>query len=196
MRAATPPSRSLGVAKRNLGVSAASAGGLALLCSTAIAPALAACNPAGPLINSGATVTCDSSSIQTGRIGNGPNGAPAAGNNVTVNVNDGATIAVTNTNAISLGNNAIITIGSIAGTAVTTVQTTTNNGADSGEYGKGDNTIEFNNNSIVTIYANGQVIARGTEQTAEAINPIGAGIRSLTMGSSRQERVRRSSLKT
>ena len=127
-------------------------------------------------------MTCDSSAIQTGRIGNGPNGAPGAGNNVAVNVNDGATLAVTNTNAISLGDNAIITIGSISGTTVTTVQTTTNNGADSGEYGKGDNTIEFNNNSIVTVYGNGQVIARGTEQTAEAINPIGAGNTILNYG--------------
>ena len=136
--------------------------------------ALAACSPGGPSIASGTTVTCSAGSTQTGRIGNGPNGAPGAGNNVTVNVNNGATISVTNTNAISLGNNAIITLGSGSGAAVT-VQTTTTSAFNGGEYGFGDNTIEFNNNNTLTVNANASVIASGPETTEEAINPIGAG---------------------
>ena len=137
--------------------------------------AIAACSPGGPAITSGATVNCNpAGGTQTGRIGNGPNGAPGAGNNVTVNVNNGATISVTNTNAISLGDNAIITLGSATGAAVT-VQTTTTTSGNGGEYGKGDNTIEFNNNSTLTINTNASVIASGPQTTEEAINPIGAG---------------------
>ena len=137
--------------------------------------ATAACSPGGPAITSGATVNCNpAGGTQTGRIGNGPNGAPGAGNNVTVNVNNGATISVTNTNAISLGDNAIITLGSATGAAVT-VQTTTTTSGNGGEYGKGDNTIEFNNNSTLTINTNASVIASGPQTTEEAINPIGAG---------------------
>jgi outer membrane autotransporter protein len=133
--------------------------------------AIAACSPAGPAIPNGTSVACNPPGTQTGRIGNGPNGG---GDNVIVNVNDGATIDVQNTNAISLHNNATIMVGSVSGTATATVETDTN-GNDGGQYGKGDNTIEFNNNSTVTIFKNGQVIASGTEQTSEAINPIGSG---------------------
>ena len=134
--------------------------------------AFAACSPVGPAILSGATVTCTGTS--SGRIGNGPNGAPVFGNNVTVNVGNGATISVLNSNAISLGNFATITLGSGSGSPVT-VQTTTTTGPNGGQYGKGDNTIEFNNNSTLTINANASVIATGPQTTEEAINPIGSG---------------------
>ena len=137
--------------------------------------AFAACSPAGPAIVSGATVNCNVGGTQAGRIGNGPAGAPGNGDGVTVNVNNGAIIDVKDLNAISLHNNAIITVGSVSGTATTTVETDTDAGANSGQYSKGDNTIEFNNNSVLTIYANGRVVASGTEETAEAINPIGSG---------------------
>ena len=137
--------------------------------------AIAACSPGGMTVTSNTIVNCDVGATQTGRIGDGPVGAPVDGDNVTVHVNDGATIDVKDANSISLHDNATITVGSVSGTAKAAVETDTDNGANSGQYGKGDNTIEFNNNSILTVYGNGQVIAKGTEQTAEAINPIGSG---------------------
>jgi hypothetical protein len=73
--------------------------------------AIAACSPGGPAIVSGTTVTCSSLGAQGSRIGNGPNGAPGNGDDVTVNVNDGATISVTNDNAISLHDGTMITVG-------------------------------------------------------------------------------------
>jgi fibronectin-binding autotransporter adhesin len=139
---------------------------------------LAQCVPAGPQIASGVTVTC--SGTQSGRIGNGPNGAPADGNAVTVTVNDGATISTNNTNAISLGNNAIITVGSFSGTATATVTTYSTGGG--GQYGTGNNTVEFNNNSTITIYKNGVVSATGTQTNSEAINPYGSGNTILKYG--------------
>ena len=85
-------------------------------------------------------------------------------------MNSGATISVTDTNAISLGNFATITLGSGS-----TVQTTTDTHSNTGEYGKGDNTIEFNDSSTLTINTGASVIASGPETTEEAINPIGSG---------------------
>lgn len=139
-------------------------------------PAEAQCVPfGGPVIPSDTIETC--SGTTSGRIGQGP-----GADNVTVNVNDGATLGVTNDNAISLGNNATITVGSPSGSATALVQTTTNGGATGGQYGKGDNTVEFNNNSTIIIYQNGQVVASGTQQTSEAINPIGSGNTILNYG--------------
>lgn len=85
-------------------------------------------------------------------------------------MNSGATISVLDTNASSLGDHAIITVSSGA-----IVKTTTDSRGNSGEYGKGDNTIEFNNNSILMINTGASVIASGPETTEEAINPISAG---------------------
>ena len=136
--------------------------------------ALAGCIPSGPAILSGATVKCSAGSIQTGRIGDGPNGAPIYGNNVTVNVNNGAAISVIDSNTISLGSNAVITLGTGSGASILVQTTTTSAGANIGRYGKGDNTIEFNNNSTLIINSNASVVAAGQE-TEEAINPIGSG---------------------
>jgi hypothetical protein len=133
--------------------------------------AIAACSPGGPAITSGTTVNCDAAGgTQKGRIGNGPNGSATDGNNVTVNVNTNAMISVTDTNAISLGNHAIITLFSGS-----TVQTTTDTNGNTGEYGKGDNAIEFNDSSTLTINTGASVIASRPETTEEAINPIGSG---------------------
>ena len=46
---------------------------------------------------------------------------------------------------------------------------------NTGEYGKGDNTIEFNDSSTLIINTGASVIASGPETTEEAINPIGSG---------------------
>ena len=114
---------------------------------------------------------------QTGRIGNGPNGAPAAGNDVIVNVNTGATIGVNDTNAISLGNHAIITLFSGS-----TVQTTTDSRRNTGEYGKGDNTIEFNDNSTLTINTGARVIASGLRRPKKRSIRSAQAMRSSTTG--------------
>jgi outer membrane autotransporter protein len=107
-------------------------------------------------------------------------------------VNDGTTISVTDTNAISLGNgpvgtNATITLGSgpnggSASNPAVVIHTDTNGTATSGQYGKGDNTIEFNNNYTITINRNATVEATGTETTSEAINPIGSGNHIINYG--------------
>ena len=55
------------------------------------------------------------------------------------------------------------------------MQTTTNGGATSGQYGKGDNTIEFGSYTDLTINKNATVAATGTQITSEAVNPIGPG---------------------
>ena len=139
-------------------------GGLSgLILAAASQPALAACSASGTL-TPGTTVTCDSTSTQSSRVGQGP-----GADNVTVNVNGGAQIQVTNDNSISLGNNANITVSS---GAVVQTTTTTQGG---GQYGDGTNTIDVNNNSKVTIQAGGSVIATGVNTSSEAINPYGSG---------------------
>ncbi len=100
-----------------------------------------------------------------GQIGTGKE------NNVVLTLPPPQQVLVTNANAISLGNNAQITLNN--GVIVQT--TTTQSDSGKGNYGKGWNTIEFNNNSTITIQAGAQVIAAGVGRSSEAINPIGAG---------------------
>ena len=97
-------------------------------------------------------------------------------------VNDGGSVAVTNTNAISLGNNATITLGTSgplpggsAANPPVLVQTTTNGSAGQGQYGDGSNTIDVGSNGRIVINRNASVIATGTQTNSEAINPYGAG---------------------
>ena len=103
------------------------------------------------------------------RVGQGP-----GADNVTLIVNDGGTIDVPNTNAISLGNNGNITLGSGAGPAVL-VRTTTSGAGTGGQYGTGDDTIEFGSGVHLIINENASVIATGTQHQSEAINPEGPG---------------------
>ncbi len=153
-----------------------------LLLAAASQPALASCSsnsfhdPAffPNNLNSNSTVTCTGTTAT--RVGQGPG---AFG--VTLNVLNGATIAVTNDNAISLGAGGTITLGTGAGPAVV-VQTTTNGGATGGQYGTGDNTIEFDSNTKLIINKNASVIATGTQPSAEAINPYGSGNLILNYG--------------
>ena len=53
--------------------------------------------------------------------------------------------------------------------------TTTNGGANQGQYGTGDDTIELNKNSTLIIYSNGEVITSGTQNNSEAINAESSG---------------------
>ncbi len=138
------------------------------------APAAAQCSASG-ILASGSVVTC--SGTQTSRVGQGP-----GADNVTVTVNNGASILVTNSNSISLGNNASITLGTGTGNPAVVVQTTTNSGSTGGQYGDGDNTIDVGSNSTITINANASVIATGTQQQSEAINPYGPGNHIINYG--------------
>jgi outer membrane autotransporter protein len=137
-------------------------------------PAFAQCSPSGALAP-GSTVTCNGS--QTTTEGQGP-----GANNVSVFVNDGATVDVSNANAISVGDNATVTLGTsgptVGGTATNAavmVRTTTNASAGNGNYGDGSNTIDIGYNSTLVINRNASVIAIGTQQQSEAINPYGSG---------------------
>lgn len=115
----------------------------------------------------GGITTCDADAPNpwTTRVGAGNT---AAGDNQTVDVQTGATIQLGNDNAISLRDNADITIGS--GATVQNAATTT-----SGQYGTGGNTIETRNNGSITIDQGGQLLAIGTQNSAEAINFQGTG---------------------
>ena len=129
--------------------------------------ALAQCSASGAL-PVGAVVTC--SGTQSTIVGQGP-----GADNVIVTVNDGASVAVTDTNAISLGNNATITLGSSGPNPPVLVETTTDGAAGNGQYGDGSNTIDIGSNSTIVINSNASVIAAGTQSTSEAINPYGSG---------------------
>ncbi len=153
------------------------------LLSAAFFPHLAqaACSASGTLAP-GTSVTC--TGTQTGRVGQGP-GADDA----TVNVEDGAAIAVTDDNSISLGDGANITLGSdgpapggSAANAPVVVRTTTDGAAGNGQYDDGDNTIDIGSNSTITINRNASVVAAGTQAIAEAINPYGSGNLILNYG--------------
>ena len=160
-----------------------------LLLAAASQPSLAGCSsssffdppffPNNLLSNS--TVTCFG--VTTTRVGQGP-----GAENITLIVRDGATIGVTNTNAISLGGNVIINLGTSvppggsASNPPVLIQTTTNGGANGGQYGTGDNTIEFNDNSTLIINKNVTVKATGTQTSSEAINPFGSGNHIINYG--------------
>jgi fibronectin-binding autotransporter adhesin len=95
---------------------------------------------------------------------------------------DGASVTVMNSNAISLGNGVAITLGSSgpapggsAANAPVVVETTTNGSAGPGQYGDGSNTIDIGSNSTILINRNASIIANGTQNTSEAINPYGFG---------------------
>lgn len=111
-------------------------------------------------------VDCDSSEPNpfTSTIGSGR--SAAAGTTVTLGT-DAQVVPVGNLNAISLGDNATINVGS--GVLVQNV------GTCCGLYGTGTNTVEFNNNSTLTIAAGGKVYSAGNSMFAEAVNPQGNG---------------------
>ena len=154
---------------------------MVLLLAVAAHPALAQCSASGALVPN-STVVCNGA--QTTRVGQGP-----GADGVTLTANDASSIAVTNANAISLGNNVTITLGSsgpVAGGSAANVpvlvQTTTDAGHTGGQYGDGNNTIDLGSNSTILINRNASVIARGTDNSAEAINPFGPGNRIVNYG--------------
>jgi outer membrane autotransporter protein len=95
-------------------------------------------------------------------IGTGP--TTPSGSQVIVGT--GATITLGDSSAIALSDNANIVVQS--GASVTNSASAT-----SGTYGTGGNTIDFRNNSTLTV--NGTVESTGSQGQAEAVNPEGAG---------------------
>ena len=116
-------------------------------------------------IASGNTTTCNTATPNpyTSRVGAGNS---LAGDNQTVTVEAGASISSGNDTAISLRDNANITVDG-------TVQNSSTNA--SGGYNTGGNTIEFRNNGTLTIGSGGAVLSNGSQVSAEAINVQGSG---------------------
>lgn len=83
--------------------------------------------------------------------------------NVTVTVNPNAQISSNNLNAVSLGDNANIAIG----TNAPVQNSATTNGCG--------NTVEFGSNGTLAIQTGGQILSTGTATNAEAINVHGFG---------------------
>ena len=125
-------------------------------------PAWATCT------NVNGTYTCTGTTTNQ-TIGTGQG---AANDNITVNVNPGATISAGDRPAISLHDNAVIDIGIGAH-----VSNAANHG--SGNYNSGANTIEVRNNSTITVRGDGtsggQISSLGPQGQAEAINVQGYG---------------------
>lgn len=135
---------------------------LAVLGYVALIPALAHAN----CTTAGSTTTCDTTAPNpwTTIIGTGP--SQASGSQVTVGPN--AQIVVGNSSAIALSDNATIDVQS--GALVRNSATNTN-----GTYSTGGNTIDFRNNSTLTVEQGATVLSAGTQGQAEAVNPEGTG---------------------
>ena len=133
---------------------------ITLLLTTSSSAALANC------ITVGNTTTCDTAAPNpfTSTVGAGNT---VAGDNQTVIVNDPpAAISTGNASAISLRDNANITVNGTVQNAST---------SSGGGYGTGGNTIEFRNNGTLLVGINGLVQAKGTQTSAEAVNVQGTG---------------------
>jgi hypothetical protein len=122
-------------------------------------------------VTTGTTTTCDANGTQSTTIGIGPT-TPSGW---TVILAPGAHIATTEPNAISLGNNANITISDGA--------IVENNSTSAiGLYSTGGNTIELNDHSRLTIGVGAKVLATGTQPNGEAINLEGSGTAIINNG--------------
>ncbi|SED89701.1 autotransporter-associated beta strand repeat-containing protein [Rhizobiales bacterium GAS188] len=108
--------------------------------------------------------TCDTAGLFTATVGIGP-ATPA---NSVLNLLANSQIVVGNANAISLADGANITLG--PGAIVQATSTGTG-----GLYGTGGDTVEFRNNSTLTVAAGAQILSLGTAGNSEAINPEGSG---------------------
>lgn len=151
---------SRGHAKASSAASTAGAA-VALALATLSMPAAADCVAASAAITCSATGGTQGTTVGTG---------PTTADNTSVDVQPGALISTDNASAISLGNNAVITVR--GGATVQNIST----GADSPYGGAiGANTIEFNNNSTLLIEQGANVFADGTAGNSEAINPLGSG---------------------
>ncbi len=128
---------------------------------------LATLNVSADCITTGTSTVCDATppTPWTSTLGTGNN---AAEDNRSVQLQPGATVAVGNANAISLRDNATVSIG--AGSTVSATATSV-----AGLFNTGGNTVEVRSNGIINVAAGGQILAQGTQGSAEAINFQGAG---------------------
>ena len=117
-------------------------------------------------VTTGSATTCNTAAPNpaTAPIGQGP--STAAGASVTMQPN--ARLEVNNANAVSLGDNAAITVA--AGAVISNLAT-----SGAGLWSAGNNTVEFGSNGTLTIAQGGKVQALGTQANAEAVNVMGAG---------------------
>lgn len=118
-------------------------------------------------VTTGLTTVCDATSPNpfTSTVGTGDE---ASEDNRVVTVRTDSTLAVGDTSAIALRDNARITVES--GATVSASAATT-----PGFYGVGGNTIDVRDNSTIIVQQGGQMLAVGTQDTAEALNAMGAG---------------------
>ncbi len=123
----------------------------AIILSLYITPdkVLAACNPAAA---SGVTITCNTTSIQATPVGTGP-----GLDNVIVNVLPTAQINTGESSAISLDSNATITLQDSS-----VVQNNSHALPPSGFWNTGQNTIEFNSNSVLTLSPGAEALGLGS----------------------------------
>ena len=118
-------------------------------------------------ITLGSVTTCDTTAPDpwTSTVGTGNS---AAEDNRRVAVLPGSSIQAGNANAISLRDNARILVGS--GATVSAAATSA-----PGLSAAGGNTVELRNDGVVDVAAGGQIVATGTQASAEAINVLGTG---------------------
>ncbi len=118
-------------------------------------------------ITTGSDTVCDTAppTPWTTTLGTGNT---AADDNRTITLQPGATVDVGNANAISVRDGATISLG--AGSTVSATATTV-----AGLFNTGGNTVELRSNGTINVDAGGQVLAQGTQGSAEAINFQGAG---------------------
>lgn len=122
---------------------------------------LAACTSIGQTTN----CTAAPPNPVTTPIGTGP-----GYDNATVDVGSGAQLDTTDESAISLGDGGNIVVRSGA-----VVTTNAEPGSGYGRFWAGTNTIEFGNNTNLTIESGAEVVATGSDTLAETINPNGYG---------------------
>ncbi|MGC1330633.1 autotransporter domain-containing protein [Pseudomonas sp.] len=115
----------------------------------------------------GLATNCDTAAPApwTTQVGEGNAGAA---DNRAVILAAGSQIAVGNSNAIALRDNAVITLGS---NAIVSAKATNAVGA----FTTGGDTIDTRNNGTITVAAGAQILALGTQGSAEAINFQGPG---------------------
>ncbi|WP_213994186.1 hypothetical protein [Sodalis sp. dw_96] len=145
------------------------AAAITLSFSAAPEKALAACAPASA---DGVTTTCDDTSLHTTTLGNGP-----GLDNVTINVLPSAQIDTGEFSAISLDSDSAIILQDGA-----VVQNDANGTGGPGNWGTGQNTIEFNNNTTLTVDRGAKVLAQGTPGSSAAIYIKGLQDRNINYG--------------
>ena len=115
----------------------------------------------------GSVTTCDATAPDpwTSTVGTGSN---AGEDNRRVELQPGSRLQTGNANAISLRDSAVILIG--GGSTVSATASST-----AGLSAAGGNTIELRSNGVVDIAAGGQILATGTQASAEPLNLLGSG---------------------